>query len=249
VFAAWAYASLALDLAATRVSALMYDTPQAGVTALGVVGPLSRLLGVPGPAGASSPFRSTRAAAFCLNIVSVTSQQRLFELLGRREVLLRLIGAEHVTASTIVLLLRGVAVACSRGANVNVAEFLTRAAPPPACCVIIVALRSRAMLVGGALVLAPAVASGKFVGSGTSFCMGLLAGSYAAHTLLWVWYACREDMDSPALRLAMLVPGGASMRAKGLLRGALAGARTRAVQMMAMSIWERFATWFWASRL
>ncbi|CAK0844683.1 unnamed protein product [Prorocentrum cordatum] len=113
-------------------------------------------------------------------------------------------------------------VMCPEGDSKDPRKVLER------CCVIIVALRSRAMLVGGALVLAPAVASGKFVGSGTSFCMGLLAGSYAAHTLLWVWYACREDMDSPALRLAMLVPGGASMRAKGLLRGALAGARTRA---------------------
>jgi len=27
--------------------------------------------------------------------------------------------------------------------------------------------------------------------------------------------------------------------------GRLAGARTRAVQMMAMGIWQRFAQWFW----
>lgn len=53
----------------------------------------------------------------------------------------------------------------------------------------------------------------------------------------------RGDLDSAALRLAMLVPGGVSSQAKGLLRGVLAGAHRRAVQMMAMGILQRAFRW------
>lgn len=235
--AAWAYLLLVLDSAADGLLRLWrtasHNSP------LGVIDPMGWLLGAE---GGSHPLENQKSIAFCLNLVSVISQQRLVELLARREVLLRLIGAERVTASTICLLFKGVAVACAPSTSVNpIAEFLVRVAPPPACCVAIVAMRSQALVLGCAVVVAPKVTA--LLGSCACFLLGLLAGGYAANAFLSVWYDYRADLDSAALRLAMLVPGGVSNQAKGLLRGALAGAHRRAVQMMAMGIIQRALRW------
>lgn len=245
VLAAWTYASLAMDLGASHLVQWLGMYLEGG-TALGVVGPLAWMLGAD---SGISPLQSDRAVAFTLNLVSVASQQRLVELLSKREVLLRLIGAERVMASTLCLLLKGVAVACSSSKTANpIAEFLTSVAPPPLCCIVIVTLRSQALLVGASLVLAPRIVSSGWLGSSSSFILGTMAGCYAAQTFLCMWYESRADLDSPALRLALLVPGGVSSRAKGLLRGALVGARTRAVQMMAMGILQRAVRWWCTPR-
>ncbi|CAE8626989.1 unnamed protein product [Polarella glacialis] len=246
--AAWTYLLLMLDVVAQRLLRwpsfwlnLELQDPQQ--TPLGLLGPLAWFLG----AGVDThPMQSEKSVAFCLHLVSMVSQQRLVELLARREVLLRLIGAERVMASTICLLFKGVAVACSPSKTANpIAEFLTRVAPPRACCCVIMALRSQALLLGISLVLAPRLTV--VLGSSISFALGLFAGAYATHAVLSVWYANRADLDSAALRLAMLVPGGVSNQAKGLLRGVLVGARTRAVQMMAMGILQRALRW-WAGK-
>lgn len=206
-------------------------------TPLGILGPLGWILGAD-----SHPFANEKSLIFCMNLISVISQQRLVELLSRREVLLRLIGAERVMASTICLLLKGVAVACTPSKSANpIAEFLVQVAPPPACCVTIVALRDHSMPLGVALVVIPWITG--MLGSASCLLVGLLGGAYAAHAVLSVWYFYRTDLDSAALRLAILVPGGVSTQAKGLLRGVLAGAHRRAVRMMAMGILQRAFRW------
>merc|ERR1719162_1504417 len=98
-------------------------------------------------------------------------------------------------ASTLCLLLRGVSVACSNakgGAN-PIAEFMNSVAPPPFFCVLVVAFRSQAVLLGVAVALAPRLASdgwlGPFGGSGPTFAAGILAGAWAARSILRVWYA------------------------------------------------------------
>ena len=140
------------------------------------------------------------------------------------------------------LLLKGVAVACTPSKSANpIAEFLVQVAPPPACCVAIVALRDHAMPLGVAVVVIPWITG--LLGSASCLLVGLLGGAYAAHAVLSVWYLYRADLDSAALRLAMLVPGGVSSQAKGLLRGVLAGAHRRAVRMMAMGILQRAFRW------
>mmetsp|Transcript_106967 Transcript_106967/g.190191 ORF Transcript_106967/g.190191 Transcript_106967/m.190191 type:complete len:880 (-) Transcript_106967:93-2732(-) len=248
--AAWAYLLLLLDSLADRLWRLpVFFRGQIGVpselwwgregTPLGMIGPLAWMLGAP---ATSHPLESEKSMAFCLHLLSVISQQRLVELLARREVLLRLIGAERMMASTICLLFKGVAVACSPSKSANpIAEFLTRVAPPPVCCIAIVAMRDQAWLLGTAVILAPKLTS--FLNTSLCFTLGLTVGAYASHAILLVWYTYRADLDSPALRLAMLVPGGVSNQAKGLLRGVLAGAQRRAVQMMAMGIIQRALRW------
>lgn len=230
--AAWLYLLLILDC---LIDWLIWWQEQG--TPLGILGPLAWLLSAD-----SHPFANEKSMIFCMNLISVISQQRLVEVLARREVLLRLIGAERVMASTICLLLKGVAVACTPSKSANpIAEFLVRVAPPPACCVAIVTLRDHAMPLGIAVVVTPQITG--MLGSVSCLFVGLLAGAYAAHAVLSVWYLYRADLDSAALRLAMLVPGGVSSQAKGLLRGVLAGAHRRAVQMMAMGILQRAFRW------
>lgn len=208
---------------------------------MGILGPLAWLLNADGHE-LSHPFANEKSMIFCMNLISVISQQRLVEVLARREVLLRLIGAERVMASTICLLLKGVSVACTPSKSQNpIAEFLVRVAPPPAACVAIIALRDHAMPLGIAVVATPRMTV--TFGSSSCLILGLLGGAYAAHAVLSVWYLHRADLDSAALRLAMLVPGGVSSQAKGLLRGVLAGAHRRAVQMMAMGILQRAFRW------
>lgn len=245
--AAWVYIWVVLDLGIgwfggwfwnlTREEALLY-------TPLGVLPSLGHLLGAP---DTTSPLGSDKATQFVLNVISVASQQRLVELLGRREVLLRLIGAERVTASTICLLLKGVAVACNNAKNgLNpVAEFISRVAPPAPLCVAIIAVRAQALAFGAAMVLAPRLIASGVLGSSAAFLIGICAGGYICRALLRVWYTHQEELESSAGRIALLVPGNVSGRAKGLLRGTLAGAGTRAVQMMAMGILDRAVKWWW----
>jgi len=246
VLVAWTYASLALDYCLTSLSTGLGWLPmRPEQTVLGVVGPVTWLLGAD---TFTSPF-TDKAVAFTLNIVSVASQQRLVELLSRREVLLRLIGAEKMMASTLCLLLKGVAVACGSSTSANpLSEFLTSVAPPAACCVTIVTLREHGLLIGTSLVLIPPIVSSGFLNSAASFTFGIASGAYASHAFLHTMYVNGPDLDSPALRLALLIPGAVSSRAKGLLRGALVGARTRAVQMMAMGIIQRAAQWLYSPR-
>eukprot|EP00927_Polykrikos_kofoidii_P028656 TRINITY_DN24966_c0_g1_i1.p1 TRINITY_DN24966_c0_g1~~TRINITY_DN24966_c0_g1_i1.p1 ORF type:complete len:1086 (-),score=156.91 TRINITY_DN24966_c0_g1_i1:570-3827(-) len=237
VLAVWTYLSLALDLGATHaVRWAGYSRQDAKGTSLGVMEPVAMALGaLPG----TNPLQSQRAQVFSLQVVSMASQRRLVDLLSRREVVLRLIGAERLTAQTLLLLLKGVGVAFdgTRNGSNPIAEFLTTVAPPPLCCILVVAVRGQAIILGAAFVLAPWLNG--VLGSAPCFGIGIAAGAYATQAILTVWYVNRADMDSPALRLALLVPGCVSGRAKGLLRDVLVGARSRAVQIMAMGLLER----------
>jgi len=244
IFAAWIYFVLALDIGITRLGHRRSDS--ASSSALGVLVPLAWMLGADATA---NPFWGEMAVDFAVRVTSLLSQERLFELLSRREVILRLIGAERVMAQTLCLLLRGVTVACGSWGSSPVAEFLARAAPSAPLCVAVVALRRQAVVLGATFALAPQVMTGEMFGSPLSFIFGLLAGAYAANAVLTVWYSHRAELESPALRLALLVPGGVSSQAKELLRVALVGARTRAVRMMTRGLIERLLRYLWVSRL
>lgn len=208
---------------------------------LGIVSQLARLLAAPSD---GNPLGSEKVVAFSLSVISVGCQQRLVELLSRREVLLRLIGAERIMAQTVCLLLKGVAVACSPSTSANpVAEFFESVTPPPLCCVLVAAMRAQAVLLGSALALAPPLIRGGALGSAGCFACGLLGGAYAAQAVLRVWYENEEDLHSPALRMALLVPGSVSGKAKELLNGAILGARKRVAQMVAIGIIQQFIRW------
>lgn len=247
ILAAWTYTLLALDLAATCVEK-RFDSgsnPSEGhqTSALGIVSTVAWLLGAQRD---GDSLWSEMAIMFLLRIISVSCQQRLIDLLSRREVLLRLIGAERITAQTVCLLLKGIAVACSQSTSANpIQEFFESVTPPPVCCVLVVAARTQAVILGAGLAIAPRLTSSGALSLGSIGCFacGLLGGAYATHAVLCVWYENQGDLESPALRLALLIPGSVSGKARDLLSGAIAGVQKRAVQMMAMGIIRRFIRW------
>merc|ERR1719375_2499393 len=144
-------------------------------------------------------------------------------------------------ASTLCLVLRGVSVAV--GSARSIAEFFTRVSPHPTLCAVIVALREEAVLLGVSLALVPLFAGPQGFHGLPAFLGGLLGGAYAARAVLIVWYENVEDLQSPVLRLAILIPGGVSARAKNLLHDGLVGMRTRAVQYVTMGLIERAVRW------
>ena len=115
-----------------------------------------------------------------------------------------------------------------------IAEFLTRVAPPPACCVAILALREQALFLGITAALGPRLVQ-ELVQKWVVGVLGLCVGAYISWCVLRAWYANEPELDSPAIRLTLLLPGGVSSRTKGLLRSLLVGAQTRAVKLMAMN--------------
>jgi len=250
ILAAWTYALLLLDLLATSAERWLTLASSAAngleTSTLGVVGPVAWLLQAPRDI---NPLWSEKAVSFCLRTISFLCQLRLFEMLSRREVLLRIIGAEHITAQTVCLLLKGIAVAIGPSASANpIQEFFDSVTPPAVCCVLIVAVRTQAVILGSVMAIVPEITSSGSLGSAASFACGMLGGVYIAHSFLRVWYENLEDLESSALRMAMVIPGSVSGKAKDLLSGAIAGARKKAVQMMAMGIIKRFISWCFRPR-
>lgn len=242
VFAAWVYTSIALDLTATWIwyGAFHCDGSTAGTaqktTLLGVVGVVAFILGAPGDV---NPLASERTIIFVLSALSVASQQRLLDLLRRREVLLRLIGAERVMASTLCLLLKGVAALVNGRA---IAEFLMRVAPPAPVCVLIVVARKHAVGFGISLAVLPLLGDWGWL---ASLVVGLVTGAWITAVILHEWYTNAPDLQSEATRLIFLVPGNVSFRAKGLLKDLLDNARKRAVQFVAVGLLDRAVRWAW----
>eukprot|EP00397_Hematodinium_sp_SG-2012_P003834 GEMP01003843.1.p1 GENE.GEMP01003843.1~~GEMP01003843.1.p1 ORF type:complete len:827 (+),score=168.01 GEMP01003843.1:183-2663(+) len=196
-----------------------------------------------------SAFWGLNSKVFMLSWISVCAQQKLMEhLKNARELLFRLVGAEHVVASTLCLLLKGVAVI--RSGN-DLSTFLKNIAPPPIVCCCVIALRSCALWYGIAFALLP-VAQASIVSSPF---LGVLFGSTVS-TLLWgsftvivilEWIARKDTIENPAHRLAYLIPGEVSNRALTYLSTALASCQRKAARMMAQGIIDRFIGWLMAS--
>lgn len=233
IFVAWMHASIGLDLVLTWFRGVGSE----GIvndTVLGVVGCFASQLGA--HAGAN-PLADERTVVFWLYAISVVSQQALLDFFRRREVLLRLIGAERVMASTLCLLFKGITVARSSASNgsKSIGKFLTRVAPPPWVCVLIVAFRKHAVFVGLGFAFMPILSevSPVFV--------GLVVGAHLAAAVLHEWHC--NDLGSPASCLAFLIPGEVSACAKAMLEDLSVDARKRAVQLVAMRLLERAMRW------
>jgi len=238
VLIAWMYSLLALDLLATYC--FSWRSSDAG-TKLEVVSLAAWLLGAE---PRQNSLWSVAAFSFMFSVVSFISQQRLVKRLACRESLLRLIGAERVTAHAICALLKGVEYTFSHSTSANpIAEFFETVTPPPILCVVIVTLRVQAVVLGASLAIIPRLMCSGILNKIWSLMVGCVIGMYATRAFLGVWYESHEDLDSPALRLALLVPGSVSSSAKGLLGGAIAGARKKAVQALTMRLIRRIIRW------
>ena len=92
-------------------------------------------------------WSGTRNIPFLLAVLSSWSQQRLLDLLRKREALLRLLGAERVLAASLVLVMRGVSVMTAEGPS-KALEFLEKAAPPAGICFAVLVTRILAVPLG-----------------------------------------------------------------------------------------------------
>lgn len=179
--------------------------------------------------------------------ISVRAQQMLIESLkDARSLLFRLVGAENLVATTLSLLLQGVRV--MRNGN-DLITFLNAISPPPLACCCVIALRSCAVWYGIAIAILPAVQASIVH---TPF-FGVLFGSLIS-TAVWgsftavvlIEYVNRQEMiDSPAHRLAYLIPGEVSNRALTYLSAALASAQKRAARFVAVGLLEKIFGWIW----
>lgn len=238
VLIAWMYSLLGLDLLATYC--FSWRSSDTG-TKLEVVSLAAWLLGAE---PTQNSLWSLAALSFMLSVVSFISQQRLVKRLASRESLLRLIGAERVTAHAICALLKGVEYTFSHSTSANpIAEFFETVTPPPLLCVVIVTLRVQAVILGASLAIIPRLMCSGVFDKTWSLIVGCVIGMYVTRAFLGIWYQSHEDLDSPALRLALLVPGSVSSSAKGLLGGAIVGVRKKAVQALTMRLIRRIIRW------
>jgi len=186
---------------------------------------------------------------FCCWCVSAYSQQRLLDLLTRREVLLRLVGAERVLAASLVLLMRGAAVAMTsthHGAT-TLLEFFAVSSPPPIVCCMVVTLRHMAPLLGMYWALVP------FMMGATSrsivMTFGGMGGSCLAVAFTRMWYLRSAELASE-WRLLLLIPGDFSAKGKRVLQDWLRTAQKRAIgtamTYVARGVLERLVRWVFA---
>jgi len=180
--------------------------------------------------------------------ISVRAQQALIDVLkDARSLLFRLIGAENLVATTLSLLLQGVRVMRN---GKDLITFLNAISPPPLACCCVIALRSCAVWYGIAFAILPAVQAsvvntpvfGVIFGSMISTAVW---GSFTAVVL--IEFVNRQEMiDSPAHRLAYIIPGEVSNRALGYLSAVLSSAQKRAARFVAVGLLERLFSWIWS---
>mmetsp|Transcript_17097 Transcript_17097/g.42403 ORF Transcript_17097/g.42403 Transcript_17097/m.42403 type:complete len:1277 (-) Transcript_17097:665-4495(-) len=189
-----------------------------------------------------------RSRILMLAALSAWCQHHVTDVLRKREVLLKLVGAERILANSLCLLLNGIAIVSGTHiTNVTLAEFLEKITPPAIVCCGIVAARSRSLLLGFALSLFPAIEARflPLVNYGGSFITGVVISAWAFVILGKEYLKHGRSMEaSHAYRLAYLVPGEVSDRTVAFLDEAVSRVRNRTMQYMAVNFLEKLFRFF-----
>merc|ERR1712194_105701 len=175
--------------------------------------------------------------------LSALSQHHFSEALKRREVLLKLLGAERLLANGLCLLLNGVAIVSQTGfSGKALADFVEHMSPPTLVCCILVCLRRYALTIGLGLALYPHAERLilPWLDYGGAFVGGLILGAMIIGTLGREYLTSARNLEaSHAMRLCYLLPGEVSDKAAAFLDSMVSRVRTRTVQMFAVSVLER----------
>lgn len=183
----------------------------------------------------------SHATIMLANAISAWSQHQLLDMLKKREVVLRLLGAEKLLANTIVLLLNGVAL-ISEPATLNLIEFLEEIVPPTLICCTVVFVRDWSLWIGFGLAVYPVFQNFILpsVDYSGSFAAGVLLGSLIlsgiGREFMIAGRLCEENF---AYRLAYLVPGEVSDRAVKFMMDIVTRARNKALQYAAVGFLDR----------
>lgn len=196
-----------------------------------------------------SSFWSDSVVALILQFVSLACQQRLVQLLDRREVILRLIGFDGATVQMLCLLLKGIPTACKNTSAASIAELLARVVPPPILCIFATALKSQATWLGIGILLVPRLTSSWGFGCYSCFLVGIIGGAYVAGGVLSVWYENFDDLGVPILRLALLLSPmgchGVDNDTRALLLSSAAASSRGRRAVLALGMAGRVGCWLW----
>jgi len=154
-------------------------------------------------------------------------------------VLIRLIGGERLITTTVSFLMKGVAVALSSPnfSMSSINAFLEQVTPAPRVCCAVLVLRRHAVGVGVTAALSPPVVSLLF-GPTVAWCFGAACGAAWAAAATQFFHARIEDLQGE-YRLLLLIPGDLSERARQTLTRWVSATKTRAVQFVAVSLFQR----------
>lgn len=162
-------------------------------------------------------------------IVSLTSQSMLVSLLKRRDVVLKLLGAERVLILSLTLFFRGVSAAVT---TESLLPFFRRISPHPIFCCLVMTLRVWTLQAALLLSLVPLVPSL----SGSPL-LSLLTGLGVGTTLValtWREWKLNENAYMSNMRLLYILPGIVSGRTKEVVDSMLkAGGRTALKSILA----------------
>lgn len=175
-----------------------------------------------------------RTAAFAMGLVGAWAQTRVLELLQRRSVLLRLLGARQAILAGYTLLLMG-ATALTREYS-GTLQFLRDSSPSPRMCCNILWIRQFGACLGAAVpiimfALMPPSPVGRLP-SETLVPIALAAGALLSHLCCWslnsIWYERLEHLESD-YRVLYLLPHNTA-RGRRLASNALKLAQKRVTE-------------------
>jgi hypothetical protein len=163
-----------------------------------------------------------RSLQYLSVIVSSTSQAVLVSMLKRRDVILKLLGAERIMILSLTLFFRGVSAAVT---TESLLPFFRKISPHPIFCCLVMTLRSWSVQAAVLLSLVPLVP----LWSGSpaiSLITGLAVGT-AIVTFVWREWKLNENAYMSNMRLLYILPGVVTGRTKDMVDSMLkAGGRT-----------------------
>lgn len=172
---------------------------------------------------------SSRSLHFLSIIVSSSAQQLLVAQLKRRDVILRLLGAERVMILSLTLFFRGVTAAVTTESLLPLFRQIT---PHPYFCCLVMTLRRFPVHAAALLTLVPLVPVW-IASPGLSMALGLLTGTLLVATTWRDWKA-NEHAYLSHMRLLYILPGAALGKTRQVIDSMLtAGGRTAIKSVLA----------------
>ena len=163
-----------------------------------------------------------RSLHFISIVVSSTFQSLLVSQLKRRDVILKLLGAERVLILSLTLFFRGMTAAVS---TETLLPLFRRISPHPIFCCLIMTIRSRPVAAAALLSVVPLIPVW-FASPALSLLTGLVVGTGLV-VAAWREWKLNEDAYMSNMRLLYMLPGVVSGKTRDVVNSMLkAGGRT-----------------------
>ncbi len=165
---------------------------------------------------------TSRSLHFISVIISSSAQAHLVSLLKRRDVILKLLGAERVLILSLTLFFKGVTAAVT---TESLLPFFRKISPHPLFCCLVMSLRSRPVEAAILMSLLPLIPLWIPLPV-LSLVVGLVAG-VGIVAVVWKDWKSNEDAYMSNMRLLYILPGTVSGKTRDVVGSMLkAGGRT-----------------------